>query len=250
MKKTILAILLLAFCVSISGAGITDKLRAVIAAKNTGGAPAGIALDRKSIAADIGTGTVTLSHTVGTGANRVLVVIAGTANYQHTITGVTAYKSSSPTAMTSVYAKAEDTHTGQAYVSGWIMTNPDSGTHDIVITASDGGAYVLGIASSWTGVDQSTPNRTATTGIANDTAITVTDSNVTSGDVVVDGWFTGVTQATLTEGANQTVLYAQAFSGSMAIASSYQDGADGGVMSWTISTAPWVTGAFSLIPAQ
>ena len=40
MKKTILAILILAFCVSISGAGITDKLRAVIAAKNAG-APAG-----------------------------------------------------------------------------------------------------------------------------------------------------------------------------------------------------------------
>ena len=37
MKKTILTILLLAFCVSISGAGITDKLRAVIAAKNAGG---------------------------------------------------------------------------------------------------------------------------------------------------------------------------------------------------------------------
>ena len=40
MKKTILVILLLAFCVSISGAGITDKLRAVIAAKNAA-APAG-----------------------------------------------------------------------------------------------------------------------------------------------------------------------------------------------------------------
>ena len=40
MKKTILAILLLAFCVSISGAGITDKLRAVIATKNAA-APAG-----------------------------------------------------------------------------------------------------------------------------------------------------------------------------------------------------------------
>ena len=40
MKKTILTILLLAFCVSISGAGITDKLRAVIAAKNAGGAAA------------------------------------------------------------------------------------------------------------------------------------------------------------------------------------------------------------------
>ena len=42
MKKTILTILILAFCVSISGAGITDKLRAVIAAKNApagGGAP-------------------------------------------------------------------------------------------------------------------------------------------------------------------------------------------------------------------
>ena len=39
MKKIILTIFLLTFCVSISGAGITDKLRAVIAAKNAGGAP-------------------------------------------------------------------------------------------------------------------------------------------------------------------------------------------------------------------
>ena len=38
MKKTILTILLLAFCVSISGAGITDQMRRVIAAKNAGGA--------------------------------------------------------------------------------------------------------------------------------------------------------------------------------------------------------------------
>ena len=36
MKKLILVILLLAFCVSISSAGVTDKLRAVIAAKNAG----------------------------------------------------------------------------------------------------------------------------------------------------------------------------------------------------------------------
>jgi len=38
MKKTILIIILFALCVSISSAGITDKLRAVIAAKNAGGA--------------------------------------------------------------------------------------------------------------------------------------------------------------------------------------------------------------------
>ena len=36
MKKIILTILLLAFCVSISGAGITDQMRRVIAAKNAG----------------------------------------------------------------------------------------------------------------------------------------------------------------------------------------------------------------------
>ena len=39
MKKTILTILLLAFCVSISGAGITDQMRRVIAAKNAGAPP-------------------------------------------------------------------------------------------------------------------------------------------------------------------------------------------------------------------
>ena len=38
MKKTILIIILFALCVSISSAGVTDKLRAVIAAKNAGGA--------------------------------------------------------------------------------------------------------------------------------------------------------------------------------------------------------------------
>ena len=38
MKKTILIIILFALCVSISSAGVTDKLRAVIAAKNAGSA--------------------------------------------------------------------------------------------------------------------------------------------------------------------------------------------------------------------
>ena len=37
MKKIILTILILAFCVSISGAGITDQMRRVIAAKNGAG---------------------------------------------------------------------------------------------------------------------------------------------------------------------------------------------------------------------
>ena len=88
MKKTILAILILAFCVSISGAGITDKLRAVIAAKNAGGAPpAGLAYIGAvtgAIESDNPLSLPTMSYNAGD----LVVVTLGYRYTDHTLSSV------------------------------------------------------------------------------------------------------------------------------------------------------------------
>jgi len=79
MKKIILTLFLLIFCVSISGAGITDKLKAVIAAKNAPAAapsaPAwGGELDRWSELSDGSTSTIDLTSGIAQGNTIILFV--------------------------------------------------------------------------------------------------------------------------------------------------------------------------------
>ena len=92
MKKIILTILILAFCVSISGAGITDKLRAVIAARNVpapgGGTPAwgGDIATRLSVTNDTAANTLTVNRNCLTGEH--IVVLAYVLNASMSVSSV------------------------------------------------------------------------------------------------------------------------------------------------------------------
>jgi len=177
----------------------------------------------------------TFSHTVS-GANRVLYV--GVASYGSAVSGVT-YNGD---------ALSEVWNTSRAsayYSSGWILVAPDTGTHDVVVTYT-------GTASAWqdqgisaisfTGANQTTPNGTAVTANNYSTSASVTVSTGV-GEIVVDAARAG---NGLTVGSDQTrrLTSPQDKSGA-----STQAGADGGVMSWSLTIQNWAIGAVSIKPA-
>lgn len=95
----------------------------------------------------------TFSHTVSSGNNRILLVTVGLLQ-NGSVSSVT-WNGQSLTQYASV---AYDTP--MAILATYYLINPDSGTHDIIVTLDgqmpyEGGS--MSIATDYTGVDQSTP---------------------------------------------------------------------------------------------
>ena len=155
MKKIILTILLLAFCVSISGAGITDKLRAVIAARNVpapGGTPAwGGEVQRSTDNwGDSNPVVITLSGGISAGDTAVLCFTA--ISIEHLVTGVTDSKGNTwaVDAATS-YSSNPDVAIAHAYIStALVTTDTISVTMNDVFYSPKGWAlfYLTDVASS------------------------------------------------------------------------------------------------------
>ena len=188
----------------------------------------------------------TVSYTTPAGDNRI------------TLVGV-AYRGgdrSSTTATIGGNAMTESqTHVHDGVTAGgqiFYYVNPPSGTNDVVVNWEPTGAPLNGsiIILTCTGVDQVSPFRStngtsATTG----TTATVTLGSINAGDVAVDVVSSDDTTS-LSVGANQTVIHDGATSSSMA-GMSYQAGADGGVMSWTLgATDNWAILAVALKPFE
>src|SRR5437899_1981184 len=106
----------------------------------------GIAVDNLATSAvsTDSSGLVTISFTVGTGANRLLIVGGTVDNFA--ITGVTY----GGTALTQAVADTQKP-TG----SIWYLVNPPSGA-SVVVSSSPSKGAIIGVIS-FTGVDQSTP---------------------------------------------------------------------------------------------
>lgn len=134
---------------------------------------------------DSNTGSTTISFTVSSNSNRLLLVaIAQDRNATDvSVTGVT-YNS---VAMTQVEQGSTDFAIRS---SVWKLIAPDSGTHDVVITYS--GTITQDrriIVAEYDNVDQVTGLRTQTTEndpTNNVTTITLTYTNGQSGDIIVD----------------------------------------------------------------
>lgn len=133
-----------------------------------------VAFDVSSVGA--GTGP-SWSHTCS-GSNRLLIV--ATADWvggdTDTTTGIT-YNGVALTKLTA--SKAFNTARSQL----WYLVNPASGAHTIAVTSSAGMAF---IASSYTGVDQSTPLGTPVANTGN--SATPTSGSITGqvGNLLVD----------------------------------------------------------------
>lgn len=134
---------------------------------------------------------------------------------------------------------------GGDYVQIWRLIAPATGANNIVATfpASNVGG---GAATSYTGADQTTPDGTpvTATGTSNSPSVTVSTA---SGEYIDDGVAADSGSAP-TVGANQTAVLAVSANGESRGAS-YQAGADGGVMSWGLSTSTtWAMAAAPVKP--
>lgn len=114
------------------------------------------------------TGTsLTLSHTVGAGNNRILLVAYQAAGTADTVTGIT-YGGQAMTKLISSIAPDPISGPGQMAVGVYAMVAPASGANDVVITSS-ASTDIRGTAISYTGVEQNlaTLNKVAEMGFLN-----------------------------------------------------------------------------------
>src|SRR5256712_3820101 len=138
-------------------------------------------------------GLVTISFTVGTGANRLLIVGGTVDNFA--ITGVTY----GGTALTQAVADTQKP-TG----SIWYLVNPPSGTASVVVSSSPSKGAIIGVIS-FTGVDQSTPIPTTATndnanGRTSPATVSITNANANAWvmDLVASGHIGGFTNGAST----------------------------------------------------
>lgn len=194
-----------------------------------------------STAGNIAVTTVTWSHTVGAGVDRILVVGVSLHSLTTSVSSVT-YAGSSLTLIGSF-----------SRVSMWRLLAPPVGTANIVATLSPASRLVVG-ATSYFGVDQTTPTGAFVSGSGPDTvppSITVTSA---VGELVVDTLVVPGPAGLPVVGAGQTQRWNDttgSTSGHVGGAGSSEPGAASVTMSWTLPAARgWVMGAVSLKPAS
>lgn len=136
--------------------------------------------------------SITQAYTVGGAcADPALVVVVGWQGGA-TLTGGVTYNGNAMSAMWNF----RDTIFATQGIGGWVLTGSGLGAgsaHNIVATFGFTASVAAVVASSWCGVDQASPARTAVTEPNMDANLTgsVVCSNATSGDVVVDGVHAG-----------------------------------------------------------
>ena len=197
--------------------------------------------------------SVSFSHTVGTGNNRLMLVgvswNCGTTN--RTISSVTFTPSGgSATNLTEVITQLGYNSTNPRYSAIYKLLNPPSGVSGTV-TVTFSGAVTNGSvagAADFAGVDQTTPLGTPG-GVGSpsntSTSISVDLSGLNGNELVFDNVFAGASGSTqtLTPGAGQTALWnvlnyvSSPVTNIIAGASTEQATGSSVTMSWTFSSA-------------
>ena len=178
----------------------------------------------------------TVSHTVGSGSDRVLIidVVVGESPDTMTVNSVT-YNGTSATSL----AKRHSNDNTVGYVEKFVLINPDSGTHDIVATLSAAAHSIIVGGKSYAGASQTLADYTgsvvsAVSGTGNPSVnITTTSSDSLVDDCACNG------SAITAVGANQTQRWTEEFDHGTAAgvaAGSTEPGNSGTVtMSWSAS---------------
>ena len=192
--------------------------------------------------------TKTVSHTVGSNAERILLV------------GVSFVAVSGGTNIDSVtYAGQAMTELAFRFVSGTgessirYLLNPPTGDNDIVVTFDGSSNAVIG-GASWDGVNQDTPFGTAVTTTGTDGTPTVTVTTAATEKILA---VIGVgSLETMTAGTNETERWDSQVSSTTDITGGgyTQDGVNGGVMAPTLDvkagTESWIAVAVSVKPSS
>ncbi len=180
--------------------------------------------------ANNGAGAISWSHTVGSNDNRLLEVFL-------------AFETGGSGTITASFEGAALTVYKSVTVSGlkltlFHLTNPPSGAGTISFSGLTalGGKDLIGGATSWHNVDQNSPLGTAVTDSGTGTAVSSTVTTA-SGEQIADA-VGAVGDVTFAAGADQTAdRFLRKNQGTISAAGSTQAGADGGVVSHTISSS-------------
>jgi hypothetical protein len=174
--------------------------------------------------------------TVGSGADRVLLVGYGQGNSAAAVTSMAWDQAGTPQALTKIGERSMAT---DARAELWRLVNPTPGNKTLrIVRASSAGAVSL---IALTGVDQTTPNGTAVlaSGTGNPTLAVASEA----GDLVVDFVVKKETGGTaFVAGAGQTEpagVEVHANANDEGCSMSYEAGAASVTMSWTGPTEEW-----------
>lgn len=175
--------------------------------------------------------TLTISHTLGTGSNRI--VVFGLENEFGSIDAVT-YDG---VAMNQAVSITTGGRVSQIY---YLLdaSLPSAGTYNAVATISSPGAGTVGGVTSYFGVKQQAPEVT-NTGSATSTAISTAIVTLTSNALIVDSVYGSEITSFTPSGAGQSERWdTQAVSGSMSGAGSeiFTTTAGSYTLSWTAGT--------------
>ena len=192
-----------------------------------------VAFDAASVVnEDGGDGVVSVSHT-STGSDRAVFAANGNrwdGNGAVASTSMTY----GGTGMTEMWDFIYDVAT-QLAQAGYRLAGQATGAQSVVSTLAGAAVEHSLQVISMTGVDQTTPVGTPQTATGTVGPATVTVTGVAADDMVVDNYFSGGAGDTFTVGANQTQRNTND-AGSSVIRGSTQSGADGGVMSWILTS--------------
>lgn len=172
--------------------------------------------------------SLTYSHTVAAGSNRVLyvsVAVDAAANFNPTVTyaGVS---------MTDLGVEV----TTNRYLTVFRLVAPATGANNVVISSLPGGGDEASFACSFSGVDQTTPEDAPVTTNGNLGTTSVTVATATN-DMIWDT-VTANTPTTLTPGGSQTLpANGSITDASSAHATSYRTGNGSLAMDWTLGSA-------------
>jgi hypothetical protein len=188
--------------------------------------------------------SLTWSHTVGAGFNRILVV--GTSAAGLTSVSSVTYGAAALTRINATSSSSSET------TEMWYLLAPPAGTANIVVTFSGSDSVAAG-SVSFTGVSQSTPLGTSASASGAGGTPSVTVASATN-QVVIDTITDYADKSSLTAGASQTQRWnvTSGAGGKTDVISggSTKAGAASTTMSWTIGAAKaWSQVAVPLIPA-
>ena len=206
-------------------------------------ARAAISVDAVSTGKVTNLASLTFSHTVGSGANRLLIVGVTMTKGIETCTGVTY----GGTALTLI-GQSQAGDAAKAYL--WKLASPPSGAASVVVTCSAAENFAGG-AISFTGVNINTNGGfAAASGTSTAPSVNVTSA---AGELVVDAIASKGDGISLAVGTSKTLQWTNKTGTAKENAlggGSTEAGAPSVTMSWTLGASKdWSIGAVSLMPA-
>ena len=190
---------------------------------------------------------ITLTHTTGAGLDRALVVGVSIFSATKNVVGIT--YGGAPLTLLGGANGGSGSNNRRTEI--WYLVGPAVGTAPLVVTMSGGAKVVVG-ASTYFGVDPTTPMSGFVTAQSNGATASVTVASG-SGQLVVDCLTTKGAAISVTPGAGQTQVWndvTRTNGGNVMGAGSFETGASSVTMSWALEKQSyWVLGAASLLPA-